>query len=84
MLSRVPLFAAPWIVAHQAPLPTGFSRQEYWSGWPCPSPGDPPNPGIEVTSTVASALVVRIFTAEPLGKPPCMRTSLQFRGAQLY
>ena len=37
-LSRVRLFATPWIAAYQAPLPTGFSRQEYWSGVPLPSP----------------------------------------------
>ena len=38
--SRVRLFATPWTVAHQAPLSMGFSRQEYWSEWPLPSPGD--------------------------------------------
>ena len=43
-------FASPWTVAHQAPLFMGFSRQEYWSGLPCPSPGDPPDPGIETRS----------------------------------
>ena len=37
-------------VAHQAPLSTGFSRQEYWSGLPCPPPGDLPNPGIKPAS----------------------------------
>ena len=45
--SRVRLFATPWIVAYQAPPSMGFSRQEYWSGLPFPSPGDLPNPGIE-------------------------------------
>ena len=49
-LSRVRLFATPWTVAYQAPLSTGFSRQEYWSGLPFPSPGDLPNPGIEPRS----------------------------------
>ena len=39
--------ATPWTVARQAPLSMGFSRQEYWSGLPFPSPGDLPNPGIE-------------------------------------
>ena len=39
--------ANPWTVAHQALLAMGFSRQEYWSGLPSPSPGDLPNPGIE-------------------------------------
>ena len=46
-LSRVQLFATPWTVAYQVPLSMGFSRQEYWSGLPFPSPGDLPNPGIE-------------------------------------
>ena len=46
-LSCVQLFATPWTVAHQSPLSMGFSRQEYWSGLPFPSPGDFPNPGIE-------------------------------------
>ena len=45
--SRVQLFATLWIVAHQAPLSLGSSRQEYWSGLPCPPPGDLPDPGIE-------------------------------------
>ena len=49
-LSRVPLFATPWTVAHQVPLSMGFSRQEYWSGLPFPSPGDLPDPGIEPRS----------------------------------
>ena len=47
LLSHVRLFATPWTVTCQAPLSTGFSRQEYWSGLPFPSPGDLPNPGIE-------------------------------------
>ena len=38
---------APWTVAHQAPLSMGFSRQEYWSGLPFPSPEDLPDPGIK-------------------------------------
>ena len=45
------LFATPWTVAHQAPLSMGFSRQEYRSGLPFPSPGDLPDPGIEPKST---------------------------------
>ena len=39
-------FATPWTIACQAPLSMGFPRQEYWSGWPLPSPGDLPDPGI--------------------------------------
>ena len=46
-LSHVQLFVTPWTVAHQAPPSMGFSRQEYWSGLPFPSPGDLPDPGIE-------------------------------------
>ena len=45
LLSRVRLFATPWTVAHQAPLSMGFSRQEYWSESPSPSPGDLPDQG---------------------------------------
>ena len=44
-LSHVQLLATPWIVAYQAPLSMEFSRQEYWSGLPFPSPEDLPNPG---------------------------------------
>ena len=43
-------FVTPWTVAHHAPLSMGFSRQEYWSGLPFPSPGDLPNPGTEPKS----------------------------------
>ena len=46
-LSRVQLFLTPWTLAYQAPLSMGFSRQEYWSGLPFPSPRDLPNPGIK-------------------------------------
>ena len=47
LLSHVRLFATPWTIAYQAPLSMGFSRQEYWSGLPFPSPGDLPDLGIE-------------------------------------
>ena len=47
LFSRVRLSATVWTVAYQAPPSTGFSRQECWSGLPCPSPGDLPDPGIE-------------------------------------
>ena len=49
-LSHVQLFVTPWTVAYQDPQSMGFSRQEYWSGLPFPSPGDIPNPGIELKS----------------------------------
>ena len=61
-LSRVRLSVTPWTIAHQAPLSTEFSRQEYWRGLPFTSPGDLPNSGIELTS---SALTGRFFTTEP-------------------
>ena len=54
-LSRVQLFVTPWTVAHQAPPSMGFSRQEYWSGLPFPSPGDLPNSGIEPRSPALQA-----------------------------
>ena len=50
-----PTLATPWIVACQAPLSMVFSRQEYWSGLPYPSPGDPPVPGIEPRSPALQA-----------------------------
>ena len=68
MLSRfssVQLCATPWIVAHQAPLSMGFSRQEYWSGLPCPPPRDLPNPGTEPRSP---ALQADSLSSEPAGK----------------
>ena len=53
--SRVQFLATPWTIAHQAPLSLGFSRQEYWSGLPCPPLGDLPNPGIKPTSPALQA-----------------------------
>ena len=56
-------FVTPWTIAYQASLSIGFPRQEYWSGFPFPSPGDRPGPGIEPAS---SALSGGFFTTEPL------------------
>ena len=56
ILSRVWLLATPWTVAHQAPLSTGFSRQEYWSGLLFSSPGDLPDPRIEPTTPAFTAM----------------------------
>ena len=64
--SCVGLFAAPWTVTLQAPLSIGFSRQEYWSGLLCPSPGDIPDPGIE---PVSPALQVDSLPLSPQGSP---------------
>jgi hypothetical protein len=54
-LSRVRLFVTPWTAAYQAPPSMGFSRQEYWSGVPFPSPGDLPDPGIKPGSPALQA-----------------------------
>ena len=65
MLSRfspVWLFATLWTVAHQALLSMGFSRQEYWSGFPCPPPGDLPDPGTEPISLMSPALADGFYT----------------------
>ena len=67
-LSHAQLFATLWTVAHQAPLPMGFSRQEYWSGLPFPSSGDSPDPRIELVSLTSPALAGSIFTASATWK----------------
>ena len=69
----------PWTVAHQAPLSMGFSRQEYWSGVPCPSPGDLPNPGTEPRSPT---LQVDSSPFEPPGKPMDVIFPLKFKVGQ--
>ena len=60
-LSRVQLFETPWTVAYQASLSMGFSRQEYWSGLPFPSPGDLPDPGIEPRSPALQADALLLY-----------------------
>ena len=60
--SHVRLFVTPWTVARQAPLFMGFSRQEYWSGLPCPSLGDLPDPRIKSTSLTSPAVAGGFFT----------------------
>ena len=70
---HVQVFVTLWAVAHQAPLSMGFSRREYWSGLPCPPPGDLPDPGIEPASLMSPALAGGLFatsaTWETLSKP---------------
>ena len=61
-LSRVQLFVTLWTAAHQAPPSMGFSRQEYWSGLPFPSPGDLPDSGIKPWSPAFQA---DTLTSEP-------------------
>ena len=66
LLSHIRLFATLWTVSYQASLSMGFSKQEYWSGLPFPSPGDLPDPGIEPESPTLEA---GALTSEPPGKP---------------
>ena len=80
MLTHVQLFVTPWTVAHQAPLSMGFSRQEYWGGFP--------DPGIEPRSPVLQA---DALTSEPPGKPigylvtlyPIRESRIKNQGAHL-
>ena len=74
-LSSVQLFATPWTVAHQAPLSMGFSRQEYWSGLPFPSPGDLPDPGIERRSPALRAYAL-------ISEPPGCAQIVQIRSSK--
>ena len=60
-----------WTVAHQVPLSMRFSRQEYWSGLPCPPPGDLPDPGMEPTSLMSPELAGGFFTWETLFATRC-------------
>ena len=59
-------FAMPWTVAHQVPLSMGFPKQEYWSGLPCPPPGDLPDPGIIPESLMSSASAGSSLPLAPL------------------
>ena len=76
LLHCVRLFGTPWTIGYQAPLSMGFSRQEYWSGLPFPSPEDLPDPGIEPGSP---ALQADALTSEPAGKP-----RVYSRGLEMY
>ena len=69
-LSHVQLFATSWTVAHQAPLSMGF-----WSGLPCPPPGDLPSPGIEAASTPSPAWAGRFFTTSATWEAHFLRDS---------
>ena len=59
--SHVQLFRTPWTVAHQAPLFMGLPKEKYWSGLPCPPPGDLPNPGVKLLSLATPALAGEFF-----------------------
>ena len=66
--------STPWTVAHQTPPSVGFSRQEYWSGVPLPSPGDLPDPGIEPGTP---AMRADALPCEPPGNPPFSTLNLR-------
>ena len=80
-LSRVLLFATPWTAAYQAPPSIGFSRQEYWSGLPFPSPGGLPNPGIEPRSPTLQA---DALTSEPPGKKMYIHDAATWKRIQFH
>ena len=67
--SHVWFFVTPWTVAHQAPLSMGFSRQECWSGLPCPPPGTLPDPGFEPTSPALLHCRWILYPLNHLGSP---------------
>ena len=73
-VSRVHLFATPWTAAHQAPLSMGVSKQEYWSGLPCPPAGELPDPGIEPASLSSPALAGGFFTTSATWEPCTMES----------
>ena len=70
VLSHVQLFVTAWTVAQQAPLSMEFSRQEYWSGLPFPTPGDLSDPGNEPASLVSPALAGGFFTPSATWEAP--------------
>ena len=80
VLSRVGLFATPWTTAHQALLPMGFSRQEYWTGLPFPNPGDLPDSGIKPKCLESPELVGGLFTTE---RPGNLMTSIEHPNNQV-
>ena len=67
--SVVQLFVTVGVVAHKTPLCMGLSRQDYWSMWPCPPPGDLPDPGIKPVSLCLLHLQVGSLPPAPPGKP---------------
>ena len=71
-------FATPGTVAHQASLSMAFSRQEYWSGLPCPYPGDLPDPGIEPASLMSPALADGFFTTSTTWEVPILKLKKNF------
>ena len=81
LLSHVWLFVIPWTVAYQAPPSMEFSRQEYWNGFPFPSPGDLPNPGIEPRSPTLQA---DALLSELPGKPPKSGKGYSYKEREIW
>ena len=87
MLSRfshVQLFRTLWIVAHQAPLSIGFSRQEFWRGLPCTPPGNLPDPGIEPTSLKSALLAGKYFTTSATCEAPVVIGDIQIKSTMKH
>ena len=77
LCSRIQLFVTFWTIACQAPLSMEFSTQEYWSGLPCPPPGDLPNPGIKPESPASPALQADSLLLSHQGSPNFLDTALK-------
>ena len=75
-LSHAQLFVTPWLTAHQVSLSMEFSKQEYWSGLPFPTPGNLPNPGIKPTYSASPVLTGRFLTTAPAGQPSMLLNTL--------
>ena len=76
LFNHAPLSATLWTVACQAPLSIEFSRQEHWSGLPCPLPGDLPDPGIKPASSASHVLQVDSL---PLNHQGCLLSAFNLR-----
>ena len=84
-LSCVLLLVTPWTVACQAPLSMGFSRQEYWSGLPCPPPGNLPDPGIEPVALTSPASAGRLSaTSTAWEAQSCVHQRKMYTGNNVY
>ena len=78
--NRVQLSVTPWNAAHQALQSMGFSWQEFWSGLPCSPPGEPPDPGIEPSSSVAPSLQADSYRSPQVSAHTCISLLCQLRG----
>ena len=79
--SHVQLFVTLWTVARQAPLSMGFSRQEYWTGLPHPSPGDLPNPGIKSASLIRKNYSNKVVL---MYYKTCLKANLNIQSTEIH